>query len=55
VNIKPYWYTGSNDYANINLPPAFITELGLSIEDEITGEIVTIPEGKGILLKRFKE
>lgn len=38
-------------YGFINIPPAFIQELGL--EDEVTAEIVTASDGrKGILLLR---
>jgi len=51
VSLKPYWYTGSNNYANINIPPAFIQELDLTIDDEVTIEIITTSDGrKGILL-----
>jgi hypothetical protein len=55
VSLKPYWYTGSNNYANINIPPAFIQELDLNTLDEVTAEIITTSDGrKGILLLKLE-
>ena len=52
---RPYFYSGNNNYANINIPPSFVQELHLTTEDEVTLEIITTSDGPGILLRRRKE